>query len=267
MSALTSAAEAQPCPVALFVSDVHLQPEMPATVTAFLNFLHTHAAHVAQLYLLGDLFEYWAGDDDLDDPFHRRIVAALRTVSDGGTRVFWIAGNRDFLIGTAFAAATGATLLHDGSVVQIAGHSIVLAHGDAECTDDHGYIAFRNQVRQPAWQQQFLALPLAQRRSIIADMRMQSRDALRGKSSAIMDVNAAAIAALFTASATRCMIHGHTHRPATHRTPRDAPPEAQRVRHVLPDWDCDAAPLRGGWLSIDSDGVIQRHTVGAGIDA
>lgn len=254
--------KAQSVTVALFVSDIHLQEQMPATTEAFLRFLCEHAVHARQLYLLGDLFEYWAGDDDLDTPFHQRIVTALRMVSDGGTELFWICGNRDFLIGQGFAEATGATLLQDGVVVQIAGQSFILLHGDAQCTDDTDYMAFRAEVRQDAWQRQFLALPLTRRKEIIDGMRQQSRAAQSGKSLQIMDVNAAAIAALFAASNTRQMIHGHTHRPATHVTPSedlDAPP---RLRHVLPDWDCDAPVPRGGWLSVDDDGAIHRIAFG-----
>ena len=246
---------AQPAMVALFVSDVHLQENMPATTAAFLAFLESHATRAGQLYLLGDLFEYWAGDDDLTAPFNQRIVNALRAVSDAGTALFWIAGNRDFLVGAQFAAATGARILLDGTVVRIAGQAIVLAHGDAQCTDDVAYIAFRDEVRQPRWQEKFLALPLAQRKAIIDDLREKSRAAQHGKTAAIMDVNPAAIAALFASSATRLMIHGHTHRPATHVV-KDVESGAAMTRHVLPDWDCDAVPPRGGWLAIAEDGEI-----------
>ncbi|MEC5217649.1 UDP-2,3-diacylglucosamine hydrolase [Actimicrobium sp. GrIS 1.19] len=248
--------QAQPQPVALFVSDVHLQESMPATTAAFLHFLQQHARHAQQLYVLGDLFEYWAGDDDLDAPLHAQVVAALRAVSDAGTAVFWIAGNRDFLVGAGFAAATGATLLDDGTVVQLAGQRIVLAHGDAQCTDDTAYIAFRNQVRHADWQRDFLAMPLVQRKAIIDNMRVQSRAAQHAKSAEIMDVNPAAIAALFDASDATIMIHGHTHRPATHVTQVG---NQQRIRHVLPDWDCEALPRRGGWLAIDASGRILSH--------
>ena len=243
--------------VALFVSDIHLQGQMPATTRAFLAFLTGPARHTEQLYLLGDLFEYWAGDDDIDAPFNRAIVDALRALSDAGIAVFWIAGNRDFLVGDGFAKATGATLLTDGTVMQLAGQRIVLAHGDAQCTDDIDYITFRNQVRQPAWQQQFLAMPLQRRKAIIDDLRKQSRVAQQGKQSEIMDVNPAAIAALFASSGTTQMIHGHTHRPATH-TLQDVAGNVA-TRYVLPDWDCDTLPVRGGWLGLDHAGVICRY--------
>ena len=247
------ATEAQSEMIALFVSDVHLQEQMTATTRAFLKFLAGPARHARHLYLLGDLFEYWAGDDDLAAPFNRTIATALRAVSNAGVALFWIAGNRDFLVGSGFAKATGTTQLADGAVLELAGQRIVLAHGDAQCTDDLDYMRFRNQVRQPAWQEQFLALPLQRRKAIIDDLRAQSRTAQQGKQSEIMDVNPAAIAALFASSGTTQMIHGHTHRPAKHVTPHNGVPT---TRWVLPDWDCDTANPRGGWLGLDHTGKI-----------
>ncbi len=256
MAVHDGASEAQSEMIALFVSDVHLQAQMPATTAAFLDFLSRHGRHAQQLYLLGDLFEYWAGDDDIDAPFNHRIVAALKSVSEAGTRLFWIAGNRDFLVGKGFGAAIGATLLQDGTVIDIAGQRIVLAHGDALCTDDVDYIKFRDQVRQPAWQQQFLAMPLRQRKALIDNLRVQSRAAVEGKHGGIMDVNPIAVAALFGQHATRLMIHGHTHRPATHVTTNAG--EEALIRYVLPDWDCETTPPRGGWLGISEAGEICR---------
>jgi UDP-2,3-diacylglucosamine hydrolase len=262
MSSLeTSAAaddKAQPDTVALFVSDVHLQPGMPRTTAAFLDFLGHHARRTQQLYLLGDMFEYWAGDDDCADPYHATIIDALRAVSESGVSVFWIAGNRDFLVGPGFAAAAGLQLLAEPHVVKIAGRTLVLLHGDAQCTDDTGYMAFRQQVRQPAWQAAFLAKPLEERKAIIAGMRSNSRAAQREKAYDIMDVNQAEIDRLFAASGAELMIHGHTHRPALHH-------HASGVRHVLPDWDCDAMPTRGGWLALARDGTLRSVAVeGAG---
>jgi UDP-2,3-diacylglucosamine hydrolase len=245
--------EAQPKTVALFVSDVHLQESLPRTTQAFFDFLERHATRAQQLYFLGDLFEYWAGDDDIASPYNQRVIDAIRRVSDAGVAVFWIAGNRDFLVGEAFAAATGATLLPDPFVTTIAGQKLVLAHGDAQCTDDVSYMAFRAQVRQAEWQKQFLEMPLAKRKAIIESLRKESRAAQSAKSYDITDVNAAAIAALFDTTSTALMIHGHTHRPARHSY--SAP---DRVRYVLPDWDCDIESPRGGWIAIGSDGVIRR---------
>jgi UDP-2,3-diacylglucosamine hydrolase len=253
---VSSKETAQSKPIALFVSDVHLQAALPKTTEAFLGFLSEHASKTQHLYLLGDLFEYWAGDDDLSAPDYRPIVDAIRKIADAGVKVFWIAGNRDFLIGREFASAAGLTLLPDPSVVEIAGRRIALIHGDAQCTDDQAYMHFRSQVRDPSWQQNFLSIPLAQRKSIIDGMRSGSREAQRSKSCEIMDVNADAIASVFEETDANLMIHGHTHRPATHIHEIRG---KQRVRHVLPDWDCDTNPPRGGWLALQSDGTVARY--------
>jgi len=254
--------KAQSETVALFVSDVHLQPTLPCTTQAFLDFLQQHAMKTRQLYLLGDLFEYWAGDDDLCNPYNKQIADAIHAVSTSGTLIFWIAGNRDFLIGSDFAKATGMTLLPDPYVADIGGQRILLAHGDAQCTDDLAYMSFRAQVRQFDWQKQFLAMPLIQRKAIIDGMRTGSREAQRNKSSEIMDVNPDAIASLFDKSGTTVMIHGHTHRPATHDYQMIN--GKKRVRHVLPDWDFDCEDPRGGWLAMHADGSIRRHAPDGG---
>ncbi|KAF1858309.1 hypothetical protein Lal_00014811 [Lupinus albus] len=223
----------------------------PRTAEAFFRFLAERAAHAERLYLLGDIFEYWAGDDDLDDPFNRTVVDALRRVSAGGTAVYWLAGNRDFLAGAAFAQAAGLTLLPEPHVATIGGRAIILVHGDAQCTDDVKYMAFRAQVRDPAWQRQFLAMPLAQRKAIIAGLREGSRAAHAEKSYELMDVAPAAVAALHADHGADVIIHGHTHRPALHEADG-------RQRYVLPDWELDDEPVRGGWIAIDADGRILR---------
>ncbi|WP_229487686.1 UDP-2,3-diacylglucosamine diphosphatase [Pseudoduganella lutea] len=238
----------------LFVSDLHLQVDRPALTEAFLRFLDERARSARQLYLLGDLFEYWAGDDDLADAFHTRIAAALRALADGGVAIFWIAGNRDFLVGERFANAAGLTLLPETWVIEDHGRRIVLVHGDAQCTDDTKYMAFRAQVREPAWQQQFLAMPLAQRKAIIAGLRDNSRKDQGEKSYEIMDVTPQAIAAVFAQTNASVMIHGHTHRPALHAV-------AGTLRYVLPDWEPEATPPRGGWIAIDDEGAITRHAL------
>jgi UDP-2,3-diacylglucosamine hydrolase len=253
-STIGMAHSARPDPVALFVSDVHLQASMPRTAQAFFEFLRRRASQARQLYLLGDLFEYWAGDDDIDTPFSKQAIDAIRQVSDAGVAVFWIAGNRDFLVGADFARATGTTLLPDPFVATIGDKRILLTHGDAQCTDDAAYMAYRSQVRQPAWQANFLAMPLAQRKAIIEGLRDRSREAQRAKSYDIMDVNTAAVEALFDATGTAVMIHGHTHRPGRHEYLHDGD---RRTRYVLPDWDCDAEVRRGGWLEVGEDGEIR----------
>jgi UDP-2,3-diacylglucosamine hydrolase len=238
--------------LALFISDLHLQPSHPHTCAAFFQFLQERAMAARELYLLGDLFEYWAGDDDLSDPFHLQIAQAIRAVSDAGVAVYWIAGNRDFLVGEAFAAAAGLNLLAEPHVAEIGGHRITLVHGDAQCTDDLKYMAFRTQVRDPAWQAQFLALPLPQRKAIIAGMREGSRAAHTTKSYELMDVTPAAVGALYAATGSDIIIHGHTHRPALHI-------DGAKRRYVLPDWEPDAEPPRGGWIAVTSDGTITRY--------
>ena len=238
----------------LLVSDLHLQPARPVLTEAFLRFLDQHALGAKQLYLLGDIFEYWLGDDAMSEPFNQQIVSALRRVSDAGVQLFWIAGNRDFLVGEQFAAAAGLTLLPETSVIDAYGQRIVLLHGDAQCTQDVKYMAFRAQARQPAWQQQLLSLPLEQRRQIAAGMREQSKAGHAEKSYEIMDVTPEAIAEVFQQTGTSIMIHGHTHRPALHEV-------AGTRRYVLPDWEPEATPPRGGWISIAESGAITRHAL------
>ena len=253
--ATSSTTKAQPTMVALFVSDLHLSPDTPKTLATFFSFLENQAVQATQLYLLGDLFEYWPGDDDVDSPFPQLVCQALKRVSDQGTKIFWISGNRDFLVGSAFAEAAGLVLLTEPHVTKIGSKKILLVHGDAQCTDDTAYMAFRTQVRNPEWQAAFLARPLAERKSIIAGMREGSRAAQKEKSMAIMDVNPAQIAALFKTHQVNLLIHGHTHRPDVHHTP-------EGVRYVLPDWDCESIEVgkqRGGWIALDS--ADELHTI------
>ena len=239
---------------ALFISDLHLQESHPHTADAFFRFLEDHAAHAGQLYLLGDIFEYWAGDDDLDAPFHARVIQALRALSDAGVELFWMAGNRDFLVGAGFAQATGLRLLDEPHAATIGGQRIALVHGDAECTLDTKYMEFRAMVRSQAWQAQFLAMPLAQRKAIIAGLREGSREAHTTKTYEIMDVTPGAIEAVFAATGADVLIHGHTHRPALHL-------HGDKRRYVLPDWELDAQPPRGGWIAVDEHGAVTRHGI------
>jgi UDP-2,3-diacylglucosamine hydrolase len=239
---------------ALFISDLHLQEAHPHNAAAFLHFLQERAMAAQSLYLLGDIFEYWAGDDDLAAPFHQTIVSAVRAVADAGVAVYWIAGNRDFLAGAAFAQAAGLALLSEPHVIDVNGQRVALVHGDAQCTADLKYMAFRAQVRDAAWQAQFLAMPLAQRKAIIAGLREGSRAAHSTKADDIMDVAPDAVDALHAATGCDTIIHGHTHRPALHAA-------GGKRRFVLPDWDVDADPPRGGWIAIDTQGAITRHDV------
>lgn len=251
---------ARPKPVALFISDLHLQAEMPATTAAFLSFLKQHARYAQQLYLLGDIFEYWAGDDDIASPFVQRIVRALKGVSDAGVELFWIAGNRDFLVGKEFAAATKATILADPHILDYGGQRYLISHGDQLCTDDLAYQQFRAQVRQPEWQAAFLARPLEERKAMIANMRLQSK-LHQQQATVITDVNQQAVDQFFTDHQAHILIHGHTHRPALHR-------KKGTCRYVLSDWDQDlnqdrnqqSAPLRGDWIALLADGRLQRYS-------
>lgn len=180
------------------------------------------------------------------------MINALRALSDTGVALFWMAGNRDFLVGQGFAEAAGLALLSEPHVATIGGQRIALVHGDAECTLDINYMEFRAMVRDKAWQDQFLAMPLAQRKAIIAGLREGSREAHTTKSDEIMDVTPGAIEVLFEATGADVLIHGHTHRPALHL-------HGERRRYVLPDWELDAQPPRGGWIAIDELGAVTRH--------
>ena len=216
----------------LFVSDVHLDASAPEATEQFLAFLATEAARAQALYILGDLFEAWVGDDDAD-PEKERVCAALRTLSARGVGCFALHGNRDFLLGAGFSARSGCRLLRDPVVAQFDAERVLLTHGDALCTDDHSYQELRTVVRDPAWQRRYLALPRAHRELLADEVRAGSRRHTARTVPYIMDVNAAAVAAAFRAAQVRRMIHGHTHRPGVHRLEVDAAP-AQRI--VLGAW-------------------------------
>ena len=256
ISSSASNEKAQPATAALFVSDLHLQAAMPRTTEAFFKFLQTETTKTRQLYLLGDIFEAWAGDDDITDPYNSLVVNEFTNISARDIAVFWIAGNRDFLVGEQFAKTCNITLLPDPFVTTIADRLLVLTHGDAYCTDDAAYMQFRAQVRDVEWQNNFLALPLTQRKAIIENLRAGSRAAQREKSYEIMDVNHEAITGLFEQTATATIIHGHTHRPARHDYQEDG---KARMRYVLSDWDLDGTAPRGDWLALDTNGIIRRY--------
>ena len=173
----------------LFISDLHLCSTRPAITRQFVDFLQTTAAGAEALYILGDLFEYWAGDDDLTDARHQEIVSALNQLATSGTRLFFMHGNRDFLLAEDFARATNATLLSDPTLLTLYGKRVLLSHGDMLCTDDTEYQAFRQQVREPAWQRQFLSQPLADRKAQIEMLRQRSEQEKSRKAESIMDVN------------------------------------------------------------------------------
>lgn len=212
----------------LFTSDSHLQPGKPETMQAFAGFLQTRAADASRLYILGDLFEAWLGDDD-NSVGYQPIIEPLSRLAES-CEVFFMAGNRDFLIGEDFANRVGVKLLAESEVLELGGSRVVLMHGDTLCTDDHDYQAFRAMVRNPDWQAQFLAKPLVERQQIAAQLRRHSAAAMSQKSEEIMDVNNSAVMDCFEHNKAEILIHGHTHRPAMHSYPDGL------HRIVLGDW-------------------------------
>lgn len=231
----------------LFVSDLHLKPETPQLAAILAALLRGPATEADGLYVLGDLFEAWPGDDDLGDPFNAPIVESFAQLAARGVPLFFQHGNRDFLLGEAFATATGGTLLPEEIVVDLAGTPTLLLHGDQLCTDDVAYQQFRAQVRSPLWQRQLLAQPLPARKALARQLREGSDLAKSGKSMAIVDVNAESVADAFRRHGVVRMIHGHTHRPDRHRHQVDG---VQRERIVLADWRTD-----GAYLSVDAGGA------------
>ncbi|NHH79136.1 UDP-2,3-diacylglucosamine diphosphatase [Burkholderia gladioli] len=233
----------------LFISDLHLSEAIPRTVAAFEHFVRVTADSVDSVFILGDLFEYWVGDDILDDdPFAQRIAALLHSFSERGIALYVMHGNRDFLLGRRFMKAAGAMLVPDPSVVLAFGRRIVLAHGDAQCTADRGYQWFRGLARNRLAQWLFLARSLRWRRGLAERMRARSEAGRDRPMLPRYDVTREGIAELFERSSADTMIHGHTHRPARHIEP-------EGTRWVLPDWDLDHGRPRGGYLRIDAEGV------------
>lgn len=228
-------------PHSLFISDLHLCVNSPNTTRLFHHFTQRIAPQAEALYILGDLFEYWAGDDDLNSPFHLEITTALRALSvQHGLNIYIMHGNRDFLMDKHLAKACNATLLADPVLLDLYGTPTLLTHGDALCTDDTAYQAFRQQVRDTSWQQQFLALPLAQRKAQIEVLRAKSESEKQQKSMSIMDVNLQAVHELLREYDYPRLIHGHTHRPAHHLHHLD---DHTCDRWVLGDWDKNANAL------------------------
>ena len=232
----------------LFISDLHLSPDRPAAAEALMGFLRDTAPAAEALYVLGDLFEYWIGDDALDQPFNRDVADAFRALAGRGVRLRFMHGNRDFLIGTRFVHESGMQLLSDPILVNLYGPPTLLMHGDTLCSDDVEYQKFRAMVRNPGWQQDFLAKSLAERERMARDIRGQSEQAKQVKGMAIMDVAPATVEEVLRSHAYPRLIHGHTHRPARHEHVVD---DRLCERWVLADWYeqgsyllCDAAGCR-----------------------
>lgn len=232
---------------ALFISDLHLTVERPGTNEQFFRFLHEEAARADALYILGDLFEYWVGDDGIEeDPLGRQVVRALRVLSKAGVAVHLMVGNRDFLMGSRFCAESGAEFLDDPRVVEIDGKRVLLMHGDTLCTDDADYQGWRATARSEAWQKAFLAKSLPERRETIEGLRAKSKAVVQAKPAEIMDVNEGAVREAFRVHDVQLLIHGHTHRPAKHEHEVNG---RRCQRWVLPDWYG-----RGGYLVLDPVG-------------
>jgi UDP-2,3-diacylglucosamine hydrolase len=227
----------------LFISDLHLTPERPAAIALFQRFLEGIAPGAAGLYILGDFFEAWVGDDDLELPFHQDLAARIRRLVDSGVPVYFMPGNRDFLAGPFLARATGWTPLVDPTVIDLYGTPTLISHGDTYCTDDKAYQAFRLQVRDGRWQADFLEKPIDERRDMARAIRAKSEQAKAGKKPDIMDVNPQAIREAMVQAGVARLIHGHTHRPARHELSING---AACERWVLADWY-----ETGGYLACD----------------
>lgn len=233
-----------------FISDLHLQASRPELTRACIGFLADIQHDCEALYILGDLFEAWIGDDD-DSPWLDELGTALRALGDGGARLFFQHGNRDFLLGETFAARCGMALLPESCTIDLYGRPALLLHGDTLCTEDRDYLAFRNQVRNPQWQRAVLAKPLAERRQLAAMLRNESRMAGAEKSLAIMDVTPAEVVRVMAAARVDLLIHGHTHRPARHELQVAGKP-AERI--VLGDWGPQM-----WWLEARPDQSLDLH--------
>ena len=232
----------------LFISDLHLAPERPDIIQLYLKFLDDQARSARRLYILGDFVEYWLGDDDPAQGLES-VFSKMKQLADDGLKIYLMHGNRDFLMGDIFAERCGCTLIGDPVVESLNQHTALLMHGDSLCTDDVRYQQLRVMLRDPQWQQDFLAKPLAERELIARALREQSKEETQAKQAEIMDVNVDAVAQAFTQHGVSLMIHGHTHRPAIHQLEVSG---QQVVRIVLGDWY-----EKGSYLEIDDNGQYQ----------
>lgn len=230
----------------LLISDLHLEESRPDITGAFLRFLETRAVAAEALYILGDFFEAWIGDDGMT-PFQHSIAAALRTLSERGVRIFVMHGNRDFLLGQAFCREAGCSLLDDPSVLDFEGQRVLLMHGDSLCIDDHAYLRLRRILRNPLVLWLLRHLPLRSRHALARKLRSESREQTRLKPSDIVDASPAEVVRVMQQHGVFTLIHGHTHRPAEHSLLLDDQP-ARRI--VLGDWD------QQGWALCWDRGVF-----------
>lgn len=226
-----------------FISDLHLNPDAPQLYEAFQGFVESQAADATQLTILGDFFDAWIGDDE-DLPFYCNVIDTLKRYTDNGLNIDFCHGNRDFLIGERFSERTGVTLLEETHSIQMGKTSLLLMHGDSLCTSDTEYMTFRNQVRNPAWQAQILALPLEQRRIMAEQLRAESQSMNSNKAEDIMDVYPEEVDKYFEKHKMNILLHGHTHRPARH-------PHTKGERIVLGDWTNTAWYVRADENNIE----------------
>lgn len=224
----------------LFISDLHLHESRPQVTRAFFHFLQTQAIHAEALYILGDFFDAWIGDDD-DAELPQQVASELFALHQRGTAIYFMHGNRDFLLGEDYAKQAGMTLIPEGTVISLYGTKTLLVHGDTLCTEDQDYQNFRAMVRSTQWQQQVLAQPLAARRALAAQLRDKSQSMNSLKAADIMDVTPAEVIRQMEQANVQLMIHGHTHRPARHSLIANNKP-AERI--VLGDWHDHAWCIR-----------------------
>ncbi|MEW8624844.1 MAG: UDP-2,3-diacylglucosamine diphosphatase [Candidatus Thiodiazotropha sp.] len=232
---------------ALFISDLHLSAEGPDRLRLFLHFLRSRAPSADNLYILGDLFDAWLGDDD-QQPIAMEVKQALRQLRERGTELKLMHGNRDFLLGEGFCEASGAELISDPCLIDLYGIPTLLMHGDLLCTDDQEYQAFRKQIRSAEFASHFLSMTIAQRIAVAQEYRAKSGEANAQKSEDIMDVNQQAVERTLQQHRAQRLIHGHTHRPADHRFTLD---NQTITRHVLGEWHGDHAEI----VCVTEDGV------------
>lgn len=214
----------------LFLSDLHLHESRPQITELFFRFLNNEATQAQAIYILGDLFEFWAGDDANTYP---EVINAMHAATDNGIPLFFMRGNRDFLVGEQFALETGCVLLDDPAIIEIDGDPVLLMHGDTLCTDDTDYQAFRNEVRSKDWQDRIMSMPLPERMEYFQSLREASQKSIQEKPADIMDVNSMTVEKQMLAAHTHLLIHGHTHRQATHDITINKSPA---TRIVLGDW-------------------------------
>ncbi len=224
----------------LFISDLHLHESRPAVTDCFTRFLASAASTTEALYILGDLFEVWIGDDD-PDPHHRRVIEALRAFTAAGPDCYIARGNRDVIVGRRFCTETGSRLLDETTVIDVYGTPVLISHGDELCTDDIAYQRFRRRARSPTWRAIFLALPLSVRRYFARQLRRRSRADTALKPADITDVSPEAVEQAFIEYRVATMIHGHTHRPGIHQLEIF---RQTRTRIVLGDWYTSGSVLR-----------------------